>query len=66
MPHSDPSETPHERKTRERLELLALPPKEAQERVSLHLTSPLRDLTPPGQDLRSPLAPPRDDEDLAQ
>jgi hypothetical protein len=55
-------ESPAERKTRERLEFLALPPAEAQRRIRLTDRGPIRDITPPGQDLRSPLAPVSDDE----
>jgi hypothetical protein len=51
------------RKTRERLEFLVLPSAEAQRQISLNLRGPLRDLTPFGQELRSPLETAlRDDE----
>lgn len=59
-------EDPAIRKMRERMELLALPPEEAQRRISLNLTEPLVNLSAPGQDLRSELQPPIDDETLAE
>ncbi len=63
MSPRNPSECAHDRKTRERLEFLSLPPAEAQRRISLNLRAPLRDLTAPGQELRSSLLPaPSDDE----